>query len=64
MYIDVGDLDIFRDEDLEYTCRIAAASVHIELYAYPGVYYGFEMLAPAISTTALVMASRIKAIKA
>ncbi|OAP59564.1 hypothetical protein AYL99_06862 [Fonsecaea erecta] len=62
-YIDVGDLDIFRDEDLEYARRIAAANIHVELHVYPGIPHGFEMLAPAISTTALAMANRIKAIK-
>ena len=35
-FIDVGDLDLFRDEDVEYAQRLAAAGVPCELHVYPG----------------------------
>lgn len=44
-YIDVGTLDIFRDEDLLYASRIAAENIEVELHLYPGVPHGFELLA-------------------
>ncbi|KIW96652.1 uncharacterized protein Z519_02043 [Cladophialophora bantiana CBS 173.52] len=62
-YIDVGDLDIFRDEDVEYARRIAAANIHTELHLYPGVPHGWDLIAPGISVTANALANRIRAMK-
>ncbi|HYX77630.1 MAG TPA: alpha/beta hydrolase [Gaiellaceae bacterium] len=45
-YIEVGDLDIFRDEDILYAHRLAHAGVPIELHVHPGAPHGFERLAP------------------
>ena len=36
-YIDAGDLDLFRDEDIEYGLRLAKANVPLEMHIYPGV---------------------------
>ncbi len=44
-YIDVGDLDIFRDEDITYARRLADAGVPTELHVYPGCPHAFEALA-------------------
>lgn len=44
-YIMVGDLDIFRDEDMQYAARLAAAGVPTELHVHPGVPHGFDFLA-------------------
>ncbi|EOO01962.1 putative arylesterase monooxygenase protein [Phaeoacremonium minimum UCRPA7] len=41
-YIDVGGLDLFRDECLEYASRIAAANIDLEFHLYPGIPHGFE----------------------
>ena len=41
-YIDVGSLDLFRDECLEYASRLAAADIEVEFHLYPGVPHGFE----------------------
>ena len=45
-YIEVGDLDIFRDENITYAQRLAAAQVPIELHGHPGAPHGFERFAP------------------
>ena len=45
-YIEVGDLDIFRDEDILYAHQLARAGVPIELHVHPGAPHGFERLAP------------------
>lgn len=45
-YIDVGGLDIFRDEDIEFARRLAAENVEIEFHLFPGVPHGFDLLAP------------------
>ena len=45
-YIEVGDLDIFRDEDLAYAQRLAQAGVPVEVHVHPGAPHGFERIAP------------------
>jgi acetyl esterase/lipase len=41
-YIDVGDLDLFRDEDVEYAMRLMKAGVPTELHVFPGCYHAWE----------------------
>ncbi|KAJ9148607.1 Arylesterase monooxygenase [Pleurostoma richardsiae] len=41
-YIDVGTLDLFRDEDIEYARRLAAENIEVEFHMYPGLPHGFE----------------------
>ena len=45
-YLDVGDLDIFRDETITYARSLARAGVPIELHLHPGVPHGWERFAP------------------
>jgi acetyl esterase/lipase len=44
-YIEVGQLDIFRDEDLAYAERLGRAGVTVELHLRPGVPHEFETYA-------------------
>lgn len=46
-FINVGALDLFLEEDLEYARRLMRAGVPTELHVYPGAYHGFRMLADA-----------------
>lgn len=39
-YINVGTLDIFVDEDIEYAARLSQAGVPVELHVYPGAFHG------------------------
>ena len=39
-YINVGTLDIFVDEDIEYAQRLSQAGVPVELHVYPGAFHG------------------------
>ncbi|KAJ3455141.1 hypothetical protein MRS44_013741 [Fusarium solani] len=41
-YIEVGTLDLFRDEDLEYARRLANDHVEVELHLWPGLPHGFD----------------------
>lgn len=54
-YIDVGSVDIFRDEDVAFASGIWAAGGAAELHVWPGGYHGFELMAPgaAISRAAV-----------
>ncbi|KAL5365908.1 Alpha/Beta hydrolase protein [Aspergillus floccosus] len=61
-YIDVGELDIFRDEDIAYAGRIAAANISVELHVYPGLPHAFEVFAPDAEPTKRAVADRHRAI--
>ncbi|OTA53903.1 hypothetical protein K449DRAFT_389654 [Hypoxylon sp. EC38] len=41
-YIDVGGLDVFRDECASFAARLAAADVEVEFHLFPGVPHAFE----------------------
>ncbi|MET7645845.1 alpha/beta hydrolase fold domain-containing protein [Streptomyces sp. NPDC005426] len=45
-FIGVGELDVFRDESLEYAARLRACGVDVELHNYPGAYHAFDLFAP------------------
>lgn len=36
-YIDTGELDIFRDEDMDYARKLLAAGIHVGFHLYPSV---------------------------
>jgi acetyl esterase/lipase len=62
-YVDVGELDIFRDEDIEYARRIAASGTPVELHVHPGVPHGFEAYAPDADVSRRARADRIRVLK-
>lgn len=62
-YIDVGMLDLFRDEDMLYAQRLAQAAVDVELHVYPGVPHAFEAIAPAIDVTKKALELRALAVR-
>jgi acetyl esterase/lipase len=39
-YINVGDLDLFVDEDIAYAQALIRAGVSVELHVYPGAFHG------------------------
>lgn len=41
-FVQVGEADLFRDEDIDYAVRLLRAGVATELHVYPGVYHGGE----------------------
>jgi acetyl esterase/lipase len=45
VYIEALELDIFRDEDIEFARRTAEAGVSTELHVHPAVPHAFETLA-------------------
>ncbi|KAK1753382.1 putative arylesterase monooxygenase [Echria macrotheca] len=61
-YIDVGGLDLFRDEDIAYAARLAAANVDVEFHLYAGVPHGWEGVAPDIPVSKRAEQNRIAAL--
>ena len=48
-FLAVGSLDLFLDEDCEYTLRLSRASVSVELHVYRGVFHGFDLIPSMIT---------------
>jgi acetyl esterase/lipase len=44
-YIEVGQLDIFRDEDVRYALTLSGAGVPVELHLHPGVPHEYDAIA-------------------
>lgn len=62
-YIEVGDLDIFRDECIAYAARLAQAGVPVELHVHPGAPHGFERFVPDAAVAQRAMADRAHAVR-
>lgn len=59
-YIEVGQLDIFRDEDLTYALRLGQAGVPVEFHLHPGVPHEFDFIAFASAAARRVIADRVR----
>jgi acetyl esterase/lipase len=42
-YISTTAVDGFRDEDIDYACRLQNAGVETELHVYPGAPHGYQL---------------------
>lgn len=59
--IQVGELDLFRDEDIDYAQRLLAAGVPVELHVYPGAYHGYELTVPEARVSRQTLQDRDRA---
>lgn len=62
-FVDVGTMDLFRDEDLEFARRLVAAGVPTEFHLYPGAYHASESFAPEAPLSQRIWAARIDALR-
>lgn len=62
MFIDVGELDLFRDEDIAFVVRLTQAGVPTEFHLYPGAYHGSESFAPEAELSQRILAARLAAL--
>lgn len=46
IFIDVGDADLFLDEDIEMVTRLIEAGNSVEFHCYPGAFHASELFAP------------------
>ena len=59
-YIDVGQLDLFCAEDIDYARRLGQAGVDVELHVHPGCPHGFDRYAPRAAVTKRAMSDRLR----
>lgn len=50
-YTYVGELDLFRDETIDYAAKLLQAGVPTELHVYPGCFHAFEMFTQLCETS-------------
>jgi acetyl esterase/lipase len=61
-FIDVGTLDLFRDEDVDLAARLLRAGVPTELHVHPGAYHASEHLAPDAALSRRIWSLRLAAL--
>ncbi|MEV4183862.1 alpha/beta hydrolase [Streptosporangium canum] len=62
-YIDVGELEVFRDECVDYAQRLVRAGVSTEFHLYPGAFHGFDMVLPDTELSRRAAAERVVALR-
>jgi acetyl esterase/lipase len=58
-YLDVGSVETFRDEVVDYAVRIWRAGGVAELHVWPGGYHGFENLVPSAALSVAARQTRL-----
>jgi acetyl esterase/lipase len=62
-FIDVGTIDLFRDEDIAFAQRLMQAGVPTELHVHAGSYHASETFAPDAALSSRIWALRIDALR-
>lgn len=62
-FIDVGTMDLFRDEDIAFASRLMQAGVPCELHVNPGAYHAAEVLAAQSALSARIWQRRFDALR-
>ncbi|HEY0933748.1 MAG TPA: alpha/beta hydrolase fold domain-containing protein, partial [Trebonia sp.] len=62
-FIDVGTVDLFRDEDILFAMRLMQAGVPVELHVNPGAYHASEVLAPQAALSRRIWERRFDALR-
>jgi acetyl esterase/lipase len=62
-WIGVGSIDLFVEEDIDYTRRLIAAGVGAELLVVPGAFHGFDLIAADTSVAKRFNAAKLEALR-
>ena len=62
-YIEVGQLDIFRDEDVTYALTLSRGAVPVELHLHPGVPHEYDAIAFAADVAHRAQADRHRVLR-
>lgn len=57
-FLDVGSVEVFRDEVVEYASRLWQAGGDAELHVWPGGFHGFDAFAPQADLSRSAIAAR------
>src|SRR4051794_20625917 len=60
--IQVGELEVFRDEDIDYAARLLAAGVSTQLPVSSGAYHAWDIFAPEAGASRRALEERIDAL--
>jgi acetyl esterase/lipase len=61
--VEVGELETFRDECIEYARRLLEAGVATELHVYPGAFHSFDQMAPDSSLARRAHYNKLEALR-
>ncbi len=61
-YMDVGEMDMFRDEDLQFVQRLLQADVRVEFHVWPGAYHASEIFAADAELSKTIWSNRLAGI--
>jgi acetyl esterase/lipase len=61
--IQVGELEVFRDEDVDYAIRLLRAGVPTELHVYPGAFHAWDLVAPQARQSLRMLDERLEALR-
>lgn len=62
-YLEVGTVDGFRDEVIEYASRLLVAGVPTELHVWPGAFHAAEKFSPAAAVSQRIWQVRLAALR-
>jgi acetyl esterase/lipase len=62
-YTFIGELDLFRDETLDYVNKLSKAGVHVEFTLYPKCFHGFEYFVPSARVSRRALTAAAQALK-
>lgn len=62
VYIEVGELDLFRDENVAYANKFWKAGLSVELHVFPGLPHGYDLMLPLVAGTQEALECRLRAI--
>lgn len=62
-FIDVGTVEVFRDEAISYAARLLTSGVQTELHVWPGGFHGYDSFAPGASISQGTQDARMAAVR-
>ncbi|MCX6194185.1 MAG: alpha/beta hydrolase [Cytophagales bacterium] len=61
-FMDVGEADLFRDEDIEFASRLIKSGVTTEFHVYPGAFHASELFVPTANLSKRIWEARYSAL--
>jgi acetyl esterase/lipase len=58
-FIDIGSVETFRDEAIDYAARLSQAAVPVDLHMWAGGFHGFDGFAPQAAVSQAARAARL-----